>query len=68
MPSWQQLRQLVKSDHGPTAVEYAIVLSLIALFCMASIRAVGADVMAAFVRAADAVSGYVDTISTEHRS
>ena len=63
----RQLRRFVESDDGPTAIEYAMIVALIAVFCMASIRAFGADVIAAFNRAANAVSGYVDTISTDHR-
>jgi len=67
MPTWRQLCRFFQSEDGPTAVEYSIVVALIALFCVASIRAFGADLIAAFSRAADAVSGYVDTISTDHR-
>ena len=65
---WRQLRRFVESDDGPTAIEYAMIVALIAVFCMASIRAFEPpSVIAAFNRAANAVSGYVDTISTDHR-
>lgn len=36
-----RLRKLVHDDNGPTAVEYAVMLALIIVLCLAAIRAIG---------------------------
>jgi pilus assembly protein Flp/PilA len=36
-----RLLKLVRNDDGPTAVEYAIMLSLIIVVCFASVRLLG---------------------------
>lgn len=43
-----QLRRFLASEDGPTAVEYAVMLALIVLVCIASIRAVGTSSNATF--------------------
>lgn len=36
-----RLRKLVRDENGPTAVEYAVMLALIIILCLAAIRAIG---------------------------
>jgi pilus assembly protein Flp/PilA len=40
------------SDDGPTAVEYAVMLALIVIVCLAAIRAVGTNAATTFNDAA----------------
>ncbi len=37
----KRMRRLVAGDDGPTAVEYAVMLALIVVICLASIRSIG---------------------------
>jgi pilus assembly protein Flp/PilA len=37
------LKQFLVSEDGPTAVEYAVMLSLIVVVCLAAIQAVGTN-------------------------
>jgi pilus assembly protein Flp/PilA len=36
-----RVRRFVRSEDGPTAVEYAVMLALIVVVCLASIQAIG---------------------------
>ena len=38
---FHKLRQFLSSEDGPTAVEYAVMLALIVIVCLAAIQAVG---------------------------
>ncbi len=38
---WRLLKRLIKSEDGPTAVEYAVMLALILLVCLVAIRTFG---------------------------
>jgi len=48
----QSVVRFLKSEDGPTAVEYAVMLALIIVVCIASITAVGTGVEKAFNNAA----------------
>jgi len=37
----KQLIKFLREDHGPTAVEYAVMLALILVVCLVSIRLLG---------------------------
>ncbi len=37
----RQVRRFLASEDGPTAVEYAVMLALIVVVCLASIQAIG---------------------------
>lgn len=50
------LVQLVRSDDGPTAVEYAVMLALILLACLAAIGTVGNLVGASFKNSANSIA------------
>ena len=44
----KRLCEFLKSEDGPTAVEYAVMLALIVVFCMSTISAVGTKVNSRF--------------------
>ncbi len=43
-----KLRRFLKSEDGPTAVEYAVMLALIIVVCLTAITAVGTQAAAQF--------------------
>ncbi len=43
-----QIQKFMKSEDGPTAVEYAIMLALIVIVCLTAIQAVGTAANSAF--------------------
>ena len=44
----QKVQRFLKSEDGPTAVEYAIMLALIVIVCLTAIQAVGTNARSAF--------------------
>ncbi len=42
------VKKFLKSEDGPTAVEYAVMLALIVIVCLTAIRAVGTNASARF--------------------
>jgi len=44
----QKVQRFLKSEDGPTAVEYAIMLALIVIVCLTAIQAVGTQAESAF--------------------
>jgi pilus assembly protein Flp/PilA len=42
------VKKFLKSEDGPTAVEYAVMLALIVIVCLVAIRAVGTNASARF--------------------
>lgn len=55
------LRRLFREEHGPTAVEYAVMLALIIVVCVTSVQALSTETAASFDRSSasitDAISG-----------
>ncbi len=51
----QKVQRFLVSEDGPTAVEYAVMLALIVVVCLASIQAIGNSAKAKF----DEVNGYL---------
>ena len=43
-----KVQRFLKSEDGPTAVEYAIMLALIVIVCLAAIQSVGTDASSRF--------------------
>jgi pilus assembly protein Flp/PilA len=43
-----KVRTFLKSEDGPTAVEYAVMLALIVIVCLTAIRAIGTNASATF--------------------
>ena len=52
----QSVRRFMRSDDGPTAVEYAVMLSLIVVVCLASVRAIGTNAKASFQNVANSIA------------
>ncbi len=51
----QHLVNFVKSEDGPTAVEYAVMLALIIVVCIAAISALGSNANGTFTTVGNAV-------------
>ncbi|MCA9072457.1 MAG: Flp family type IVb pilin [Planctomycetaceae bacterium] len=51
-----RLKRFLKSEEGPTAVEYAIMLAMIVLVCLLAIQAVGTNTSVKFQEAADGLT------------
>jgi len=43
-----KVQRFLKSEDGPTAVEYAIMLALIVIVCLTAIQAIGTNAAASF--------------------
>jgi pilus assembly protein Flp/PilA len=43
-----KVQRFLKSEDGPTAVEYAIMLALIVIVCLAAIQAIGTNASSKF--------------------
>ena len=43
-----KVQHFLKSEDGPTAVEYAIMLALIVIVCLTAIQAIGTNAASAF--------------------
>ncbi len=53
----QKVQQFLLSEDGPTAVEYAVMLALIVVVCLAAISAIGTNASATFNTIANSISG-----------
>ncbi len=52
----KQCQRFLSSEEGPTAVEYAVMLALIVIVCLASIRTIGTNASTTFTRAANSIA------------
>ena len=52
----QKLVNFLKAEEGPTAVEYAVMLALIIVVCIAAISALGSNASKTFTSVGNAVS------------
>lgn len=50
------VKNFLESEDGPTAVEYAVMLSLIVIVCLTAIRAVGTNANTKFEAVRDALT------------
>jgi pilus assembly protein Flp/PilA len=50
------VKKFLKSEDGPTAVEYAVMLALIVVVCLTAIRAVGTNAATKFNDIKDALT------------
>lgn len=48
-----KVQRFLKSEDGPTAVEYAIMLALIVIVCLTAITAIGTNASSTFQSIAD---------------
>jgi pilus assembly protein Flp/PilA len=53
----QRVRRFFKSEAGPTAVEYAVMLALIVIVCLVAITSVGTATSTTFSNVAGSLSG-----------
>ena len=47
-----KLRRFLKSEDGPTAVEYAVMLSLIIVVCLTAVTSIGQNASSTFTNVA----------------
>ena len=50
-----QIQRFLASEDGPTAVEYAVMLALIIMVCLASISAIGSNANGTFNKMANSL-------------
>ena len=48
---WNRILQFLRSEDGPTAVEYAVMLAFMIVACLASIQTIGTRVNTLFLQA-----------------
>lgn len=53
----KRIAQFFRSEDGPTAVEYAVMLALIVVICLAAIKTVGTNANTTFTRVAASIAG-----------
>ena len=51
----KQIQNFFRSEDGPTAVEYAVMLALIIIICLAAIRSIGTNASARFNTIANSI-------------
>jgi pilus assembly protein Flp/PilA len=51
-----KVQRFLKSEDGPTAVEYAIMLALIVIVCLTAITSIGTNANTKFTEAATALN------------
>jgi pilus assembly protein Flp/PilA len=52
-----EVRKFLKSEDGPTAVEYAVMLALIIIVCLVAITSIGTKASTTFSNVADSIGG-----------
>jgi pilus assembly protein Flp/PilA len=52
-----ELKRFLKSEDGPTAVEYAVMLALIIVVCLVAITSVGSQASSTFSNVASSIGG-----------
>jgi len=50
------IRRFLRSEDGPTAVEYAVMLALIIIVCLAAIAAIGTNANTTFTNVANSIA------------
>ena len=53
----QKLFRFLKSEDGPTAVEYAVMLALIVVVCLTAISSIGTNAKNTFQSVSDSLAG-----------
>jgi pilus assembly protein Flp/PilA len=51
----QKLRRFLTSEDGPTAVEYAVMLALIIIVCLAAIGTIGTNAKTTFTNVGNSI-------------
>jgi pilus assembly protein Flp/PilA len=52
-----QMRRFLSSEDGPTAVEYAVMLALIVIVCLAAISSIGTNANTTFTNVGNSIGG-----------
>jgi pilus assembly protein Flp/PilA len=52
-----KVQRFLKSEDGPTAVEYAVMLALIIIVCLTAISSIGTNASTTFGNVANSISG-----------
>jgi pilus assembly protein Flp/PilA len=52
-----KVQKFLKSEDGPTAVEYAVMLALIVIVCLTAIQSVGTNAKTTFTNVANSIGG-----------
>jgi pilus assembly protein Flp/PilA len=52
-----KVKKFLKSEDGPTAVEYAVMLALIVIVCLTAIQSVGTNAKTTFTNVANSFGG-----------
>ena len=52
-----KVQRFLKSEDGPTAVEYAVMLALIVIVCLTAIQSVGTNAKTTFTNVAASIAG-----------
>jgi pilus assembly protein Flp/PilA len=52
----QRIGRFVRSEDGPTAVEYAVMLALIIIVCLAAIRTLGSNAKTTFTNTSNSLA------------
>ncbi|HEY3964125.1 MAG TPA: Flp family type IVb pilin [Planctomycetaceae bacterium] len=55
--SIRSIKEFLVSEDGPTAVEYAVMLALIIVVCLAAIQAVGTNASSTFTNVSGQLGG-----------
>jgi pilus assembly protein Flp/PilA len=53
---YESIKNFFRSDDGPTAVEYAVMLALIVVVCLTAVRAIGTNAAAKFNQVKNALT------------
>ena len=53
----KKMQRFLTSEDGPTAVEYAVMLALIIIVCLAAISAIGSKANTTFQNTANSIAG-----------
>jgi pilus assembly protein Flp/PilA len=53
----KKVQRFLVSEDGPTAVEYAVMLALIIIVCLAAISSVGTNTQATFTNVGNSIAG-----------
>lgn len=51
----KKVRRFLATEDGPTAVEYAVMLSLIVIVCLTAITSIGSKASSVFSKAANSI-------------
>jgi pilus assembly protein Flp/PilA len=54
---FKNIRQFLKAEDGPTAVEYAVMLSLIIVICLAAVKSIGTNASSTFSAVSSQIAG-----------